>query len=293
MPAPSTSAETIEYVQLNGTRTCVRMWTPTGNVSAAITLVHGLSEHSGRYQPVVQQLLKAGFAVLAFDLPGHGLTEGRRGHVPAYAQLMDRVGWLVQESQTRFPQQPQVLFGHSWGGSLVLNYVLRKRPNLAALVASAPALRLAYRPPVAKLLLGRLMYRLWPSLTMAKDVDTNLLTRSQEVRDAFKADSLNHERISSRLAIDLLDTGKWAREHAAELTTPTLILHGDADQITCSQASCEFAEQAGDHCQIKIFPGLYHEPHHEPEAEEVLGYLITWLQTKLPSPRATDSIASS
>ena len=285
MTPTATSTPRAEYVDLDGTRTYVRMWTPAGPVQAAMALVHGLSEHSGRYQPVVQKYLEAGFAVLSFDLPGHGLTEGRRGHVPHYERLLDRVGWLVEETHARFSAVPQVLLGHSWGGSLVLNYAIRRQPDVAALVASAPALRLAYRPPAVKLALGRLMYRLWPSLTLPRNADPALLTRRQEICDAFIADPLNHDMVSSRLVVDLLDTGEWAVKHAAELTPPTLLIHGDADRVTCAQASCDFAECAGEDCEIKIFPGLYHEPHHEPEADEVVGFTIRWLQDKLSLSR--------
>lgn len=284
-----------EYVELDGTRTYVRMWTPAVPVRAALTLVHGLSEHSGRYQPVVEKFLAAGFAVVTFDLPGHGLTAGRRGHVPRYECLLDRIGWLVNETRTRFSEVPQVLLGHSWGGSLVLNYAIRRQPPITALVASAPALRLGDRPPAVKLALGRLMYRLWPGLTLPRNANPALLTRNQEVCDAFRDDPLNHDMVSARLAVDLLKTGEWAMEHAAELTPPTLLLHGDADRVTSAQASCDFVERAGDHCEIKIFPGLYHEPHHEPEADEVVGFTIQWLQGKLPAARdvaAADDLSS-
>ena len=138
-----------------------------------------------------------------------------------------------------------------------------------------------YQPPAVKLLLGKLLYRVWPSLTLAKKSDLSALTRNETIRDEFIADPLTHDRVSSRLVIDLLTSGEWAVENASKLDSPTLVIHGDADRITCSQASRDFGQRAGGRCDVKIFPGLYHEPHHEPEGDEVVAYTIGWLQKTL------------
>lgn len=278
MSVPITPPQHTEFVDLFGTRTFVQSWQPDGPLRAAMSIVHGVCEHSGRYKTVVHHCLRAGIAITTFDLPGHGRTEGRRGHVPPFDQLMDRIEWLVDHTQTRFPDVPQVLLGHSWGGSLALNFALRRRPTIDALVASAPALRLGYQPSAVKLLLGKLVYRVWPGLTLPKKGDLTALTRNQAALDEFLADPLTHDMVSSRLIMDLLTTGEWAYNHAEQLAAPTLLIHGDADRVTCANASRDFAERAGDCCDVKIFPGLYHEPHHEPEADEVVAYALQWLQ---------------
>jgi alpha-beta hydrolase superfamily lysophospholipase len=66
-------------------------------------------------------------------------------------------------------------------------------------------------------------------------------------------------------------------EHAAEFPLPLLLMHGDGDRITSAEASREFAARLGERCTLKIWPGLYHEIHNEPDQRQVLAYLSAWL----------------
>jgi alpha-beta hydrolase superfamily lysophospholipase len=239
--------------------------------------VHGLGDHSGRYGHVAQHLCEAGFALLALDLRGHGRSEGQRGHSPRFEALLDDIDCLLDEAATRWPGRPVCLYGHSLGGSLVLNYVLRRRPALAGVVATSPGLRPGFQPPAWKVGFGRIMYVAWPSLSLSNELDIEGLSRDPEVVRAYREDTWVHDRLSVRLGIDILETGEWALAHAAELHLPLLLMHGDADRLTSASASREFAARAGEGCTLKIWSGGYHELHNEPERAEVLTYLSDWL----------------
>ena len=99
-------------------------WEPETSPRAVVCLVHGLGEHTGRYAHVAAALNDAGYAVLGFDLRGHGKSEGLRGHTPSYETLMDDIGRLLDEAAQRYPGKAQFIYGHSLGGNLVLNYAL-------------------------------------------------------------------------------------------------------------------------------------------------------------------------
>ena len=73
------------------------------------------------------------------------------------------------------------------------------------------------------------------------------------------------------------DSGLWALEHAAEFPLPLLLMHGAADPILSAKASQEFAQKAGDKVTLKIWDGLYHEIHNEPEKDQVFAYMLDWL----------------
>ena len=75
----------------------------------------------------------------------------------------------------------------------------------------------------------------------------------------------------------------WAYAHASEWDLPLLIMHGDADAIAYVSGSEEFTSQIAQDCTLKIWPGLWHETHNEPEKEQVLAYALGWLdgQVKL------------
>ena len=241
-----------------------------------IALVHGLGEHAGRYGHVAAALTAAGYAVLAFDQRGHGRSAGKRGVIPRYDALMDDLDLLLAQARQRFPGKRIILYGHSLGGNEVLNYALRRKPDVAGVVATSPGLRTTTPPPAAQLAVGKLMNRLWPAFTMPNGLERAALSRDPAVIRAYEADPLVHDRLSAALGIGLLEAGEWALAHAAEFPTPLLLVHGDADRITSPAASAEFAARAPA-STLKLWPGLYHETHNEPEQGEVLAYTIGWL----------------
>lgn len=256
-------------------------WLPDGDLRGMVCLVHGLGEHCGRYLHVARRFTAAGFGMLAFDLRGHGKSDGKRGHATSFDVILDDIGLALQECAARFPGKPLFLYGHSLGGNLVLNYALRRKPDVRGVIAASPGLRTAFIPPPAKLALGKVMYSIWPGLILPNGLDLQALSRDPHVIEAYNADPLVHDRLSVRLGVDLLNNGEWALSHAAQLATPLLLMHGDADRLTSAAASREFAESAGALCTLKIWPGGYHEMHNEPEQEKVIETMLGWMETRL------------
>jgi acylglycerol lipase len=255
-------------------------WQPETESKGIVCLVHGLGEHSGRYAHLAAFLNQAGYALLAFDLRGHGKSQGQRGHAPSYETLMEDISHLLEEAAKRYPDRPCFLYGHSLGGNLVSNYALHRRPQLAGAIVTGPAFRPAFEPPTWKLTLGKIMYNLWPTLSMSNGLDRQALSRDPQVVRAYDNDPLVHDRLTARFGMDFLQAGLWALEHAAEFPLPLLLMHGGADRITSAQASREFAAKASDRCTLKIWDGFYHEIHNEPEKEQVFAYLLEWLTSK-------------
>jgi len=262
----------------DGLKLCGQNWKPRGKVKAVVCLVHGLGEHCGRYDPVARAFTEKGFAVLAFDLRGHGRSDGPRGHAPSYAALMNDISQLIETGKQRFPSLPVFLYGQSLGGNLVLYYVLRRCPDLTGVIASSPLFRPAFKPPAWKMGILRSMADFRPGLTLSSGLEQMALSRDIKVVQAYQNDPLTHDRISARLAVDILRNGQWNLDHAKEFPLPLLLMHGDADRITSAQASQEFAAQAEDHCTLKIWKGLYHELHNEPEQNEVLTHTLDWMK---------------
>jgi acylglycerol lipase len=265
----------------DGLRLYAQGWQPEIEPRGVVCLVHGLGEHSGRYAHLAAFLNQAGYALLAFDLRGHGKSEGQRGHTPSCEVLLDDISQLLEEAAERYPDLPRFLYGHSLGGSLVTEYALRRCPQLAGVIATGPLLRTAFAPPAWKLTLAKIMRSLWPTLSLSNELDRQGLSHDPEVVRAYNEDPLVHDRLSARLGMDMLQSGLWALEHAAAFPLPLLLMHGGADRITSAQASREFAAQAGDVCTLRIWDGLYHEIHNEPEQGQVFTYLLEWLNGRL------------
>jgi alpha-beta hydrolase superfamily lysophospholipase len=267
---------TFDGLQLFG-----QSWQPEDRPRAAVCLVHGMGEHSGRYTHVATQITQAGYSLIAFDLRGNGQSEGPRGHTPSYEALMKDISSLLEVANKQFPQLPSFLYGHSLGGNLVLNYVLRCQSHLKGVIATDPWLRLAFEPPRFKIILAQITNYIWPSFSQKNGLDTKVLSRDPEVVHAYENDPLVHDHISSRMFIGIYQSGYWALEHASEFSLPLLLMHGGDDKIISIESSREFTGKIKENCTLKIWDGLYHEIHNEPEKEEVFNFLIDWLDKEV------------
>jgi len=256
-------------------------WQPENHPKAVICLVHGIGEHSGRYVHVADRLTETGYVIFTFDLRGHGKSEGLRGHTPSYEALMQDISSLLEAANKKFPQLPLFLYGHSLGGNLVLNYVFRRQPHFKGVIATAPWLRLAFEPPASKIALGKMSNCIWPSFSQKSGLDTKALSHDLEAVHSYENDPLVHDRISARMFISAYQAGQWALEHALEFSLPLLLMQGGADKIISVESGREFAGKIKENCTLKIWDGLYHEIHNEPEKEEVFKFLIGWLDKKV------------
>jgi len=256
-------------------------WEPEGTPQAVVCLVHGLGEHSGRYAHVGKAFSEAGFALAGFDLRGHGKSGGPLGHTPSFDALMDDTDAFIDLVSGRFPGLPRFLYGHSLGGNLVINFGLRRKTDLAGLIATGPWLKLAFQPPSSKVLLGKMMNNLLPGFSQASGLETAALSRDTAVVQAYENDPLVHDRISARMFVNLFDAGLWALDHAAEIRLPLLLMHSGIDRITSLEASSQFAKSAGEKVTLRIWDSLYHEIHNEPEQREVFAFMIDWMKSQL------------
>jgi alpha-beta hydrolase superfamily lysophospholipase len=266
-----------EMITTDGLKLWGRTREPETNTRAVVCLVHGIGEHSGRYDHVAEAFNSAGYAMLAFDLRGHGKSEGKRGHVPDYDVLMDDISLLLKRAKDRYPELPVFFYGHSLGGNIVIHHALLRRPELAGIIATAPLLRLAFTPPKWKTGLLHVMYTLRVSCAVSRGTDDTKLSHDLNVVRAYRNDPLTHDRITPNLAISMLRAGEWNLAHAAELPCPLLLMHGTDDRITSPAASREFADRAGSPCTVKIWEGFYHELHNESGQREVFADMLKWM----------------
>jgi len=267
---------TFDGLQLFG-----QSWQPEDQTRAVVCLIHGIGEHSGRYAHLADSLNQAGYALISFDLRGHGKSEGLRGHTPSYEALMQDISFLLESANKKFPQLPLFLYGHSLGGNLVLNHVLRRQPYLKGVIATAPWLHLAFEPPAFKIALGKMTNCIWPSFSQKSGLDTRALSHDLESVHTYENDPIVHDRISARMFISAYQAGQWALEHASEFSLPLLLMQGGADKIISVEAGREFSGKIKENCTLKIWDGLYHEIHNEPEKEEVFKFLIGWLDKEI------------
>ena len=274
-----------EWYGTDGKKVFAQVWQPdTGlDIKASLCLVHGMGEHSGRYQHLARFFAKHGFGVVAFDLRGHGQSEGKRGHVQAYDILSDQVERCLEEASKRFPGEPKFMYGHSLGGNIVIDYCLRRNPRVLGAVVSAPLLRTVEEIPPSKIWLARIMNVFYPSYGEDSKIDTDALSRDPKVGEDYIDDELVHGKVSARFILEVLRHADLSLYNAQHLRTHMLLMHGDKDQLTDHEASEEFAQKAAHHVMYREWRGFYHELHNEPEKEEVLQYVLDWMEKRMNS----------
>ena len=251
----------------------------------SILLTHGMGEHSGRYRHVVQRLNAAGFRVVAWDLRGHGRSEGRRGDIRDYDLLVADL--LEVWSLARPGPGPIFLYGHSLGGQITLNFAVRHCPEAAGLIVTSPWLRLAFVPSRRKLLLAWIAAHLWPSFTQDTEMALTRLSRDLDFLKALPDLHLVHHRMSARMYQALLAGARRASCDASQLPYPMLLVHGSRDPVTSVSATEQFFHNLQSHDKsLVIVPEALHETHNDLCRDTVLSQIIAWLEARLPGPPA-------
>lgn len=252
----------------------VRKWAPETAPRAEVVLIHGIAEHSGRYEHVGSQLSGAGMAVTAPDLIGFGATGGRRGHVDDWAHYLDQVQAHIQAG--RREPQPVILLGHSMGGLIALEYALSDRPSPDLLVLSAPGLfwGAAWQRKGAPIIA-----RLTPKLPMSNHVNGEDLSRDPAVAEAYFADPLVITKSTAKLGAELFAAMDRTRAAMSSLEIPTFLVHGGVDRIVPATSTVDLGRQAS--VERKLYPTLRHELFNEPEGPRVIDDVVSWIDSHL------------
>lgn len=252
---------------------------PGENTRAVIIMVHGLGEHVKRYLHWAERFRQEGMAFVGVDLPGHGSSPGRRGHIVSYDIVREMLDILINSSRHTFPGLPLYIYGHSLGGGIVLDYVIRKNPGVRGAIVTSPWLRLSFEPQKSKMILASVMKYIIPGLVQPTGLVAEHISHDKEEVAKYISDPLVHDLCSVSLFHNAMSTGKFALEHSGELKVPTLILHGSDDKITSPDGSREFAS-GNSNTDIRIFEGGYHELHNEVFRNDVFDFILKWIDKK-------------
>lgn len=256
-------------------------------IKGVLAIVHGLGEHSGRYCSIVEGLTAAGYAVFGFDNQGHGKSEGQRGHIESWKDYRDNTQYFLELVRKKEPTAPLFLMGHSLGGLIVLDYVLRnaRRPefeqlNLAGLVVSAPPIQpMGGTASSIRIVLARLLSGILPRVSVKMGLSQDALSRDQNIAEQAAHDPLTHSYVTLRWGSETLSTIDWVKKHIQQLQLPILLTHGEADPIVAPDGTRTIYQQIeSPNKALTIYPGSYHEPHNDLDATSVVADLVKWLE---------------
>jgi acylglycerol lipase len=249
---------------------------PGENTRGVIIFVHGAGEHIQRYDYWSGLFKEEGIGFAGVDLPGHGRSDGKRGYIKNYFQLGEMIDILLKTSTRTFPGVPLYIYGHSLGGGIVLDYIIRNNPKVKGVIVTSPWLRLSFEPDKGKLLTAGIIKNIIPGLILPSGLVVSHISHDETEVEKYKNDPLIHSKISLSLLFGAMRAGKYVLAHASELKIRTLLIHGNDDLITSPEASREFASKT-DFVELKIWDGGYHELQNEPFKKEVFKYIINWI----------------
>ncbi|HSH10660.1 MAG TPA: lysophospholipase [Ilumatobacter sp.] len=255
-------------------------WLPDDAPIAAVMLVHGLGEHSGRYAHVAAALTGAGVAVHALDLRGHGKSGGKRTFVKSYDEFMGDLVQFRAQIEAHHPGLALIVLGHSMGGNLAVGHVLDHQAGVAGLALSGAALQVGSDLSPGKLMVFRLVAKVAPGVR-PEGLSAEAISRDPAVVAAYQSDPLVFTgKISAGLGAALIDAMKRFPARFGEFRLPILIMHGTDDQLASVEGSRALEAAAGNaDVTAHYYDGLYHEVFNEPEQERVLADLVTWIRS--------------
>lgn len=253
-----------------------------------VCIVHGLGEHIGRYEHVAQNLNQAGWAVVGFDLRGHGKSDGARGAINKDDDLLHDLATVIDAIKLAYSTYRLALLGHSLGGLIVARFAAAHANPLERAAWKRPIDLCALSSPALKISLTRfqkcLLYsvgRLAPNLAVANGLNPAWISTDDSVVKAYVHDPLVHNRVTGRLTRFMLESAKVVRQRACDWTTPTLLLYSGADRCVQPAGSKQFsASVPGTMIQTKEYAQMAHEIFNEPDRETVLNDLQEWLAAR-------------
>jgi acylglycerol lipase len=255
-------------------------WSPEV-ARALVVIVHGYAEHSARYESAALHLARNGYAVQAFDLRGHGRSQGRRCFVRAFDDYLDDLHIALLRGTRTWPGKPVFLLAHSLGGLIASLYVISERARLSGVVLSAPSVRLGRDFTEFQARASLVLGRVFPHLPMVR-CRSSSISRDAAVVHAYQTDALvYHGRVPARTASEIVRAIQRVQLNMERIAVPLLVMHGGQDQVTDSEGSRELWARAGSvDKRIRICDGLYHEIMNEPEKASVLQEISDWLDAR-------------
>jgi alpha-beta hydrolase superfamily lysophospholipase len=261
----------------------LRAWYwPRPDPAGIVVISHGIGEHAGCYRHVAEELSpRLDVDILAFDYRGHGRSPGRRGVVAKYEDLLgDLQGvfrWVEQECRDR----PTFGLGHSNGGQVLLRALLDGL-KIDGAILSNPCLRLALRVPPHKRLIGELLRRFAPGVTLSGELFDEQMTRDPAMRVGRRDDPLRHNQISAPVFFGMVEGGPRVVARAAEIHTPVLMLLGLSDPVVDPEYSREFFAKLGSSDKtLRPYPHAVHEPLNDLDRAQVLDDIVNWVSPRV------------
>ncbi len=249
---------------------------------ANLVVVHGIGEHSNRYEHVVNHFTGAGLNVFTWDARGHGDSDGQRGFIESWEYFRKDIHEYFKAIKEQLGDKPVFLLGHSLGGLKTLDYLLHHgNENIQGYICSAPAIGKVGISPVL-LALSKVLTNVTPRLSLDTGMDHSAISRDSRWLELTGVDKLYHSRGTPRLAMEVIKAAEWVQSNTDKLNYPILAIHGTADKICDIGGTRQFMSNTTQNDKTTLeYEGGYHELFNDIERERVLSDVENWIAARL------------
>ena len=254
-------------------------WFPKDEVKAVVLLVHGLGEHSSRYEHVAKFLTSKGIGIETFDLRGHGKSDGARAFVRSFDEYLQDVEIFYSRVLGRHPGLPLFIYGHSMGATISALYVITRNPDINGVLLSGILLKMGDDIPPILIKMSSIIGKYAPKMKTTK-LDANSLSRDPKIVENYDNDPLNYRAgIPARTGLELITAMRRIQVQMEKITLPIMVMHGSSDKVTNPDGSIDLYEAVDSNDKtLKMYQGFYHEIHNEPDKQKVFDDIINWIE---------------
>lgn len=265
----------------DGTPSFVRFCIPPAPIQGRVVLSHGVSEHGGRYEHVMQALAQKGIASAIADHRGHGQSaSGGLALTHALPPLADDLHVVRGALVERAGEGPVLLWGHSMGGLVALLHLAQAQSKyVAAVLASAATVIPPYVPKVLIKLANRIA-KASPAMPLLPSNGTDHLTRDPQMAQRTQEDPLMYTGgMRAATGAGILNAILQVPSLAPKVRLPVLVTHGDQDKVMPVQGSRDLHARLGSMDKtLRIYEGWVHELHNDLGRAQYLDETIAWIE---------------
>jgi alpha-beta hydrolase superfamily lysophospholipase len=253
-------------------------WWPTENAKAAIFLIHGYGEYAGRYQHLADDLATHGYSLYAFDLSGHGRSDGERGFINTFDDYVADTDAALKRFDEVRKELPAFHMGHSMGGLVLALYLNVHTLETNGLIFSSPFLKMAVEVSPLLQKLSGIIAAILPQLPMG-DVESVAISRDIEEVKKYQDDPLVfHDKVVARTGARMIRATAFAREIVSNIKEPLLIFHGTDDRLAAFEGGEWLYEQAASEDKtFHVYREGYHELFNDLDKNRFYNELTAWL----------------
>ena len=272
----------IKYAKLpHGLVYFYQQWIPE-KPKALVVFLHGLGDHSGRYDLLVRRMASEGIACCTYDQRGHGRTQGKRGHVDSFSDWVEDLGSFVNFSLEKVPENtPLFIVGHSLGAIIGIDYLLTHARPIAGMVSISGAFAPVLRIPKWKSRMGAKLKNIMPGIAIENGIVREDLTRDFDQFEAIGSDRYFHSKLTLGAGREIASTLSLIGGVPHRIHLPMLFATGSADRVCNPEGSRWFADRLSSTDKtLKIYEGMYHDMLHDVGREEVLDDITEWILSR-------------